>query len=252
MTVAAHPSYSNPTIQEAICEIHFRLMDNADWKLSWYGEFFKLVEEQFPVFQPVTAPVLIEVSQRPPAPNILAAPHVIRYQHASRNLLLQLSETRLTVNVLPDYPGWAQVSEDIGYAWAKMCDVVNPTFVTRIGLRYINRIERSVPNETLGTWLTSTDYIPPGVLRSDPGFGARVSVRLDNQNGLTVSTGDQEAGPGSHGAFILDIDRFVESELSTDLPELLAEASRLHEDLWKVFNSAMGERLERLLRGEIP
>ena len=141
MTSINHPSYPFPTIQEVVCEVRFRL--DKGWDASFYSEFLKKIEEQFPTFEPTAAPVILHINEQPGEAAGFSVPLVIRYKHSSRNLLLQLSENRIVVNALPAYPGWQQVSEDIRYAWRKLCEVVRPIEIERIGLRYINSIARS-------------------------------------------------------------------------------------------------------------
>ncbi|MEJ2168025.1 MAG: hypothetical protein P8X90_21085 [Desulfobacterales bacterium] len=40
-----HPSYRNPTIAAALCEIHFSLPDGAPWKASLAGDLFTKVKK---------------------------------------------------------------------------------------------------------------------------------------------------------------------------------------------------------------
>jgi len=251
MTVRDHPTYPNPTIREVVCELHFRLDDNIRWDASWYSEFFKRVEDEFPTFRPVTVPLFIELARQPSASPGLVIPQVIRYQHRLRNLLLQLSDNRITVNVLPSYPGWQQVREDIRYAWDKLCEVVQPVEVTRIGLRYINAIERSKADETFDEWLVTSDYIPSAVLKSHPDFSLQVLVQLGGKDRVQVTLADQPSPTSLFGTFIFDIDRITEHSIATDVDSLLQEATRLHDDIWEVFQSAKSNNLERLLQGEL-
>jgi uncharacterized protein (TIGR04255 family) len=101
-----HPTYPNPIIQEAVCEIHFRLPDGVAWKSSLFGELFKRAQPEFPELEPV-AQMGLQVQLEPSGVGhtLLPMQHQIRYKHASRNLLLQLSEHTLAVNVMPKYPG---------------------------------------------------------------------------------------------------------------------------------------------------
>ncbi len=38
---SGYPTYPNPTITEAVCDIHFRLPQEKEWKPSLPGELFK-------------------------------------------------------------------------------------------------------------------------------------------------------------------------------------------------------------------
>jgi uncharacterized protein (TIGR04255 family) len=252
MALADHPTYPNPTIQEALCEIQFRLQEGVMWNPSWYGDFYRQVEHHFPVILPISTPqIRLEISQPAIPTPVLLVPQVMRYQNVTGNLLLQLSENRIVVNVLPDYPGWLHVTEHVQYAWEKVCDVVKPTAATRIGLRYINRIERREPDETLGTWLMANDYIPTAVLTSKPGFLSRIETQLSLEDRISVTVSDRDISPQDTGAFLLDIDHATVHDIPTDIDLLLQEATRLHGNIWEVFHSAKGERLEQLLQGEI-
>ncbi len=247
-----HPTYENPTIVEAICEIHFSLGTGVAWNPSLYSALFRRIQDQFPVFQPVATPSVQMVIGTQGAPTTaFTIPQLIRYQSTAGNVLLQLSETTFAVNFLPEYPGWEKVVDRLSYGWRMAFEVIEPAQINRMGLRYINRIERGNPNETLDTWLVANEYLPLAVLHSRPGFAAQIVTQLDSHNRLSVIVADQPASLDSHGAFILDLDRTIEYEMPVDIDHLLQQASRLHDNIWEVFQSAKGDKLEALLRGEI-
>src|SRR5262245_19133337 len=85
--------------------------------------------------------------------------------------------------------------------------------ITRIGLRYINRIERKSAEDHPGDWLRANEYMAPVVLRSAPAFLSRVEAHLDTENRIIVTLGDQPpAETGGYDAIIFDIDRIIERE----------------------------------------
>lgn len=250
MATTAHPTYPNPTIQETLCEIQFRLQEDVTWNPSWYGDFYRQVENRFPIILPVSTPHFrFDIDQV--AMPTLVIPQVMRYQSNAENVLLQLSENRIIVNVLPDYPGWAHVSELIKYSWEQVCKVMDPAVVIRVALRYINRIDRRTVDETLGDWLVANDYIPVSVLTSYPGFISRVTAQLNPEDKINVIVSDREILSSDPGSFLLDIEHSTQHEMTVDTNLLLQEATRLHAKIWEVFRSAKGERLEQLLQGEI-
>lgn len=252
MASTHHPTYPNPIIHEALCEIHFRLQEGDSWEPSWYSEFYRKVEEKFPIILPVTTPqIRFEISQYSTRMPVVLVPQIMRYQSDTGNVLLQLSEDRIVVNVLPDYPGWIDVREYIRYAWEQVCNVINPAVVVQVRLRYINRIERRGADETLGTWLTASDYIPRAVLASQPDVLSRIETQLNPDDRLSVTVSDYGITSESHGSFLLDIDHATMKDMTVDINLLLQEATRLHGTVWEVFRSAKGERLEQLLQGEI-
>ena len=103
-----------------------------------------------------------------------------------------------------------------------------------------------------GFRLKPTNYIPSAVLGSLPGFISVVQTRIDAENRVNVTIGEQETDASSLSTFIFDIDRISEKVLPADTPSLLQETTRLHEDVWKLFDTAKTETLERLPNGELP
>jgi hypothetical protein len=53
-------------------------------------------------------------------------------------------------------------------------------------------------------------------------------------------------------AFVLDIERIAEKDISVAVEDITAEAARLREDIWDIFASAKTEKLEHLLQGGVP
>lgn len=244
-----HPTYPNPTIQEALCEIHFGLDEGVAWKPTVLGEFFKAIQTEFPEMEPVsqmgfqlqTGPGRIEHTMLPPR-------QTMRYKHATKNLLAQLSEGILTINVLPTYAGWDSMRKDILDVWNKAVGVVEPRSVRRIGLRYIDYIHRESPDETPGDWLKASDYLPTAALNSLPGFLSRTEVRLDPQTRLIVALGETGDQPP---AIVLDVDCIAEKDIGIDDESIARETARLHERTSEVFFASMTPRLERRLQ-EVP
>lgn len=244
-----HVTYPNPVITEAVCDIHFRLAEPYTWKPSFPGELFKQIQNDYPEMEPVVEMgVQLEFGPSGTGTKILPQSQKIRFKHGTRPLIMQLGEESLSVSVLAPYQGWKMMMNDALSIWEQVKEVLHPETIIRIGLRFINRIDREVEQERPGDWFVANDYFPKVALNSEPGFLMRVQTRLDRENTLIVTLGD--IGPESgnaFGAFIFDIDRIVERELNTQQNILKQEIDRLHSDVWRVFSSAKGKRLEALL-----
>jgi hypothetical protein len=247
-----HPSYPNPTIAEALCEIHFVLPEEIGWKPTLPGDLFKKIQNEYPDMEPsLEVGLELELSPHRIGHSLLPPRPRMRFKHMSRPLLVQLAPNVFTVNVLPKYPGWQTMRRDVAHAWGQAKDVVKPAKVTRVGLRYINRIERQSENETPKDWFKAGDYIPAGVLESKGAFLSRVELQLDAQNRVIVTLAeiraDQATGPKG---IVLDIDRILEKELSLDDEKMLREMDRLHEHVWEIFQASQGRLLTSYLKGK--
>jgi len=245
-----HPSYPNPTIVEALCEVHFRLP--GGWEPSLAGELFKRIQDEYPEMEPMSE-VSVQLEHGPAGvlQRIEPARQKTRFKHADRPLLIHLAENMLTVNVLKPYPGWATMRSDVLSGWRHCREVLEPESVQRVGLRYINRIPRESLDQRPCDWLKASDYVPPAVLESRPGFFLRAQTHLDATNSLIVTLADARGdATGDPGGIVFDIDRIVEQDMGSDCQVIEDEIERLHTEVWRVFSSAKGPSLERLLRGE--
>lgn len=246
--ITEHPAFPNPTIREALCEIHFALPEGVAWDSSIFGKFFKHIQGEFPELEPVTS-VGLQVQLTSGRVGFLPPQSRMRYKHASRNLLLQLSEGIITVNVLPAYAGWTQMQVDIEQAWTWAKDVLNPTGITRIGLRYINFIPKADKDELPEEWFAPNDYVAKAILASQPGFLSRVEVHSALQRRAIVTLG--EAVEAEEPMFVLDMDCIHESgeDQTLDLPSVLFA---LHDTAWQIFSGFVTPRLRTLLEGGAP
>jgi uncharacterized protein (TIGR04255 family) len=231
--------------------VHFELREGAEWKPALPGELFKRIQDDYPEMEPIQEMgVHFELGPSGLAQRILPTRPRFRYKHKDEPVLIQFAEKTVTLNVLPRYPGWAVMVDRIADIWRRTSELLVPGRVTRIGLRYINRVPRETEDQKPSEWFRTTDYIAPAVLRSEPGLLSRVETRLDAENRVIVTLGDQGASASeASGAFILDIDRIVEKEVSVAVEHITAEADRLHDDVWDIFASAKTKKLERLLQG---
>jgi len=251
---SGYPTYPNPTITEAVCDIHFRLPREKEWKPSFPGELFKHIQNEYPEMEPVLE-MGLQFEFGPLGTGTKFAPQrqKVRFRHGTRPLILQLAENSLSISTLAPYQGWEVMRRDVLAAWKRVEEVLQSETINRIGLRYINRIEKETEQDRPGIWLVANDYISDGILRSAPGFLLREEIHLDTENILIITLGDtkSDVDPG-YGAIIFDIDRIVEREISTKQEALEQEMDRLHTGVWEVFSSAKGEKLEALLNRRRP
>ncbi len=240
----SHPSYSNPTIKEALCEIHFVLPKDRSWDPTLFGRFYTRIQNDFPEMEPV-AESSLRLQLQSGRVEFMPARSRMRYLHASRNILLQLASGVLGVNVLPKYEGWDSMKNDINQVWSWAEEVLEPQGVSRVGLRYINFIPRSEPSERPSEWLSPNEYIALAVLDSLPGGFARSEIRTDLDRRSVVTLG--EAAEEDADNLVLDIDCIAENLNSSLYLDDVIDS--LHDNVWIIFESFMTQRLVNFLEG---
>jgi len=247
MNVPHHPSYPNPTIVEAVCDIRYEPVPGRAWKASLPGELFKEIQGTYPEME-FGLETALEFQFGPGGitQRMMPGKQRARFKHAREPVLLQFAENLLAVSVLPKYSGWAGMRSVILEVWSQAKPILGPAKIVRLGLRYINRIEREFPDQKPSVWLRATRYVAPAVLSSAPGFLSRVESRSEGDL-VIVTLGEAEAGAGSGAPLVFDIDSISERSLSPEDGTLSAEIDRLHENVWNIFSEAKTEKLDALL-----
>lgn len=245
-----HPSFPNPVITEALCELHVRGSDKGDaWPTDLVGDFYGVMQPDYGRLEPL--PELgVEVSLTEAGLNqrILAPKSRFRFHHAERALAVHLAPGIVSVNVLAPYPGWDSFRREILATWTRAIEVIHPLSVVRIGLRYINRIPNRSVEDLPSVWLRATGFLPQGALRYASGYSARTEVRTDEFNRIIVSLQHEPSAVAVEpGTVLFDIDRILERDLPTDLRTLGSEVDVLHEDVWRIFADAKTDRLSHLM-----
>jgi len=252
--VSGHPSYPNPQLAEALCEFHLHFPASDPWKPSKPGAFFKAVQDSYPEIEPLTQQgVQLVIGPNSLPQQQLLPPRIsFRLKHADRPLLLQLSEQMFTINALRPYPGWDHVKTELSNVWPLVLNILNPEAVTRVGMRYINRIIRRGAGEKPAYWLKACDFIPPALLKSGPGFQLRLQSRMNTNDRVVLTIAhDQSDTKEAHGAMILDIDRIREQRIAPVWTEIDVVVEALHEEIWGIFEASKGPNLDALLQGEL-
>lgn len=142
----------------------------------------------------------------------------------------------------------AQLFSDVAMAASALALHYKPVSLTRVGLRYINLLDREMIGRTLGRDLAWDELVTPGFLRlpSDLAeldsmlFFSEVRGPVRQTGALTLRHGVMKDGDGA-ARFRFDMDRYAEGNVEIDdVSSLLEEFGR---DLFSLFKTAMGPAL---------
>jgi len=240
-----HPTFTSSTIREALCELHFDLSPGETWSRSWLGKLYRHIEGDFPDFE--LAEPALQLRMKPDQIGLAPGLQRMRYRHATRPVLLQLSEEILTINLLEPYPGWSQMQSDIIQAWKSVQEIIPIVSANRIGLRYINLIPRE-ESQVLRDWFQPNEYVAEAALDSHPTVLSRVEVHQGKGQRVIVTMA-QHDGDSQGSNFLLDIDCISEKTYH-DLDELVDSIDKLHDKAWNAFSRFLTPRLTKWLQEE--
>jgi uncharacterized protein (TIGR04255 family) len=248
LNATPHPRFPNPTIAQATCEIGFNR--NLEVKLS-SAELYKLVTVDFPEIQAVGVALQIVIgsgpqpAQMPPPPGIPAP--TFRFATSAGDQFVQVSDTNFIYQSTAAYPGWDTLKAAILDLWVRMMPVIKPDGVTKVGLRYINRIAKDEQHPHIGDWLRASAYIPPVLIESRRHFFSRAEASPGDNDLLLITVADQAPAETPHGAIIFDIDRICSDAIAVDQNVVGNVLERLHEEVWDVFWTSRTHALEQRL-----
>jgi len=224
----------NPPLSEVICQVRFPaifriLTENPT-------DFQELIRDRFPLLdmeQEITIRKPGSLSNDEPEKK----PQMIIYRFATKDEATILS---LAVNFFAlstsHYSHWYEFANDLRIGIIAIQDIYQPTFSTRIGLRYINRFTQK--NTGMESFEKIIEFLHPdltallrnNVLRDATEMISQV-ILPDDKAKLTVRTG--YATEGDEKFFLLDYDYFEVGKL--EITNLLERLDSYHNIIYDAF-----------------
>ncbi len=169
------------------------------------------------------------------------------HEHAQNGFMLKSSDgsnvTQLTLggfsfSRLHPYTSWHEVYREANRLWNLYKEVAAPDLITRLAVRYINKLELPSPKEDLLEYLTA----PPKAPLNMPIVQHSLRTKLFNEETKVVAVVTQalEVLPGSKGiVIILDNDVYKAQQYRLDDPKLDATFGILHDMKNQLFFNAI-------------
>lgn len=209
--------YENPPIAEAVCEIRY---SSEDWDPTIPGRMQERLGERYngkPQEQRLIQTDLRQVDA-PDGPGVEfqgLQQTRIQLRDISERRVLSIADNALSVSDLEPYSGWEEFFARIEEAIRTFGELVQSLSISRIGVRYINRISVSEDPVDLHEYFQVSPQLPEGLDVAMQAFLSRSESRYDDGPGLTVTFASSE------GAFILDLDVWNEVEAISNLEDVL-------------------------------
>lgn len=243
--------YPNPTVAEAVCELHFTMDDFISEDALFEGVQSKLRENY-----PIAERELIQYfAARVSTQDIgllddtsKSIPKAI-YKHKDGGHLIQLTPNLLTVNMLPKYLGWDSVIAALKSAIEALHAISTQFRIDQIGIRYINLIPRKLDTDTVGTYLNATNFIPPVLLQQKENYASRLELKNNNQQNIIVGVHSLHKTLTDLAPIIFDIEVFKDNFTTSDANQIIEEWDALHVVVWDIFRISSNANLLKVLQG---
>ena len=152
------------------------------------------------------------------------------FTSADEKIIAQFRADGFTFNRLYPYTSWDELFPQAMELWRLYSDISRPDGVTRLAVRYINRIVLPTGEIDFATYLTAGPSIPPGLPELVSSFLTRVSIHdIEKDVHANIAQALEGAGPGQPAAVILDIDSYRQKEMSVGDPAIELTFNKLRE-----------------------
>ncbi len=228
LKAAEHETFKNAPIAEALLDIRASVPGQTDLgSLDAFGSAvaarFKERRKRQVTEGGFTISPTGELSQD--EPTIQTAGYI--YRNDARDKAVQARLDGFSFSKLKPYRGWDEFSREAKELWQIYLSVARPQRVSRLTLRYINRIEMPLPVQDFKDYVLTTLDIPEGVPQSVVTFFLEAVIPDDETKSFAnVTSTFEQPQPGSSVIpYIFDIDayQFVELDPSS-------------EDIWRIFD----------------
>ena len=154
-----------------------------------------------------------------------------------------------TFNRLKPYDRWETFREDAFKLWQKYVQIAAPKQITRVALRYINRIEIPLPISDFKDYILTGPEIAPGLPQSLSGFFMQLTIPVTDAPAQAMITETIEPITETKRLpFILDIDVFREAAFDVSEQEAWEVLEKLHELKNEVFFKSITPKARELFR----
>ena len=164
----------------------------------------------------------------------------------------KLVQSRLdgfSFNKLKPYEEWKLFRDEARDLWDKYKEIARPTRISRIALRYINRIEVPFPIQDLSEYLQSGPVIPPNIPQDFKRFFTRIEILNNDIEAIAILIQTMEDPTGSDMLpLIVDIDAVKEKDYEGEMEDMWRDFEELHEFKNDVFFNIITEKTKELFR----
>lgn len=240
--------FPNPPITEAIFDIRVTLP--KDTKLEKLLSFQELVSEEFPVKKDRhkwEGKFKFDLVN----PSAGATTHEIDgylFHAVNNQKIVQARLDGFTFNKLKPYTKWELFSSEAFSLWEKYVKIAEPVAITRLALRYINRIEIPLPFKDFSEYILTRPELGDGIPSGISDFLFRLVIPNAEVQAVAVITEtiDKNNPVSDKLPLILDIDVFKDVNWPLDNKKIMETMEALRDFKNTVFLSSLTDRTKEL------
>lgn len=242
--------FPNAPITEALLDIRVELPNEIDIKKL--EVFHDHIRERFPE-KKITGAFEVKVQLSPDGtPQSLPAsggPQGYLFRSPNENKIVQARLNGFTFNKLKPYEKWEFFRSEAYEFWNMYLQLFNPKKITRIALRYINRIEAPLPIKDLKEYILTNPEIAPKLPQSLSHFFMQIVIQNPEIQATAIITQTMEKpAENKRLPLILDIDVFKETVYVDNKEEIWNDFEKLRIFKNEIFFNSITEKTKELFK----
>lgn len=222
---------SKAAIQEAIFDI--KVVPQTNFDESVFELLRDELKDEFPIFvlrqgSRYTFEIKPQSATPPDVEDLGSRGYFFRTE--DEKTIIQFRTDGFTLNKLDPYPGYDELKQDINAHWEKYRELSNPQKISRIAMRFINRIPLAPITEMpdLSKYMRSGPDLPPELPQLISSYKSRFTVEEETgklaAHIVQLLSDNKKTGKVE---LLLDIDSFVRGEIEMADLHLLDEFDKL-------------------------
>lgn len=231
-------------ITEAI--VDFRVKARPGFDPTVFGTLKESLAGRFPqVAEQRTLQAVLHVGARTgPAPEMKdVGLHGLLFKSADGLDIAQFRVDGFTFNRLKPYTSWTQIFPLAMQLWNSYTSVAGPEMVTRLALRYLNRISLPSTLADFAQVMVAPPPVPEALPQSVSGFLTRVTIHdVDADIAAHVSQALEQGGPDAGSSLILDIDAYRMQDIDVHSEQVAPTFEALRDFKNRVFFESVTEQ----------
>lgn len=236
--------YRKAPITEAVIDLRVPIIHASE--IEHYSTLANGTEHEYPTKSRLLEPEgVVEVRgvETGVATGVSAKSIGYRFVSADGRYVCQNRMNGLTLSRLQPYENWEPFRDEARKLWERFRERFHPETVTRLALRYINRIDIRAERIDLKDYFRTLPEVSPELPQTLRGFFMQVRLPERDLNAEAVIN-QMLAEPAERGAFsiILDIDLFQTQRVPDSEDLIWGQFEKLHDRKNEIFEACITDK----------
>lgn len=171
----------------------------------------------------------------------------VSLSNQSQKQLIQMRVNGFTISRLNPYEGWHHFLPEAQRLWKIYRSAVNPDKLTRVAVRFINRLDLPHETQDLSNYITMVPSSAKALGDDVAGFFIQLQLPQRELQAMLVLTEAKVDGPSNKLSILLDIDLFRDTDVPQSEDEIWQLLEKFHVRKNEIFEASITDKTRKLI-----